>query len=87
MKTKATMMFFFVMLLFLLLLGAASRDCCGSFGGWASPMTRESGTKFNRHTEENSGEIKTSEDYAGNRNVFDDIYRQHEDIPSPGVGN
>uniref|UniRef100_M1AQU1 Uncharacterized protein n=1 Tax=Solanum tuberosum TaxID=4113 RepID=M1AQU1_SOLTU len=42
-------------------------------GGWASPITKE--------------QIKTTEDYAGDHNVFDDVYRQHEDIPSPGVGN
>ncbi|CAN4102376.1 unnamed protein product [Withania somnifera] len=79
MKTKASLMFL-VLFLFLLLLGAAARDCCGSFGAWASPVTSGSGTKFTQH-------IKTTEDYAGYRDVFDDVYRQHEDIPSPGVGN
>ncbi|KAK4351246.1 hypothetical protein RND71_030559 [Anisodus tanguticus] len=79
MKTKASTMLFLVLFLFLFLLhlGDASRD---SFGGWASPMT-----KFNRHTDQISGEIKTTEDYAGDHNVFDDVYRQHEDIPSPGM--
>lgn len=75
MKTKASLMLF----LFLLLLGAEARD-----GAWTSPVTRGFRTKL---TEQISGESKTTEDYAGNHNVFDDVYRQHEDIPSPGVGN
>ncbi|XP_055831540.1 uncharacterized protein LOC129900564 [Solanum dulcamara] len=72
MKTKASMMLFLFLFLFLLHLGAEPRDCCG---GWASPMTRASGTQ----------QIKTTEDYAGDPNVFDDVYRQHEDIPSPEI--
>ncbi|OIT29805.1 hypothetical protein A4A49_16535 [Nicotiana attenuata] len=97
MKTKVSLMLFVVLFLLLhgQLLRASARDCCGSVGGhWASPMTR-GGTKFsNRHIigqrfeDRISGEIKTTEDYAGDHDhVFDDVYRQHEDIPSPGVGN
>lgn len=98
MKSKANLMLFVVLFLFLLLHGqllrAAARDCCGSVGGhWASPMTR-GGTKFNnkhsigqRFEDQISGEIKTTESYAGDNDVLDDVYRKHEDIPSPGVGN
>lgn len=90
MKTKANLMLFVVLFLFLLLHGqllrASARDCCGSVGGhWASPVTR-GGTKL-KFEDQISGEIKKTEDYAGDHDVFDDVYRQHEDIPSPGVGN
>ncbi|MCD7469312.1 hypothetical protein HAX54_008246 [Datura stramonium] len=73
---------------------STSRGCCGgSLMGWSSPITRGE-TKPNKLVDQRyegifseDNNIKSKEDYGGDENGYDNFYRQHEDIPSPGVGN
>ncbi|CAN4087440.1 unnamed protein product [Withania somnifera] len=85
-KTNPNLVLFIILFFWLVLAGQ-------SVMGWASPMTR-GGTKLKKLVDQRyegiffeDNNIKAKEDYGGDENGFDYFYRQHEDIPSPGVGN
>lgn len=82
-KTKSSLLLFIVLFLWLVVVGQ-------SVMGRVSPMT-SGGTKPKKFegifSEDNNNNIKAKEDYDGDNNGYDNFYRQHEDIPSPGIGN
>ncbi|OIT39008.1 hypothetical protein A4A49_55137 [Nicotiana attenuata] len=91
-KIKLSPLFFIVLFSFFIFYGqfvmAKSRGCGGM--SWASPITRGV-TKPKKLVDQKfegifSEDIKAKEDYGG-EDDFDNFYRQHEDIPSPGVGH
>lgn len=83
-KIKSSLLLFIILFLWLVFVGKFVM-------GWASPITsgeikpkKVVNQRFNGiFSEDNDNNIKANEDYDG----FDNFYRQHEDIPSPGVGN
>ncbi|KAF3630496.1 hypothetical protein FXO38_21729 [Capsicum annuum] len=86
-KTKSSLLLFVVLFLWLVLIGQ-------SVMGWASPMSPRCGTKPKKLVDKRyegisfeDTNIKVEDDYGGDENNFANFYRQHEDIPSPGVGH